>query len=130
MKDTRRMSLKLSETSTEEIIKVMRPRYARRGRQARVKLLDEFCQLCGYERKDTSKLLSGKRRGEDRVSGRSGSKPTYGDAERKVLKAIWLADEQPCGKRLKAAVPWLLGPEQLTCPFILFILDRRQGRQG
>ena len=70
------MSLKLSETSTEEIIKVMRPRYARRGRQARVKLLDEFCQLCGYERKDTSKLLSGKRRGEDRVSGRSGSKPT------------------------------------------------------
>lgn len=25
-----------------------------------------------------------------------------------MLKAIWLADEQPCGKRLKAAVPlWL-----------------------
>jgi hypothetical protein len=108
MKDTERMSLKMSETSTEEILKMMRPRYARRGREARAKLLDEFCQLCGYERKYASKLLSGKRRAEGRIAARSGSKPIYGAAERKVLKAIWLADEQPCGKRLKAAVPlWL-----------------------
>ena len=102
------MSLKMSDTSKEEIMKAMRPRYARRGREARGKLLDEFCQLCGYERKYASKLLSGKRRIEGVVVARSGSKPTYAEAERKVLKAIWLADEQPCGKRLKAAVPlWL-----------------------
>ena len=58
------MSLKISETITEEIMKVMRPRCARRGRQAWAKLLDEFSHVCGYERKDASKLLSGKRRGE------------------------------------------------------------------
>jgi hypothetical protein len=52
--------------------------------------------------------LSGKRRTEGRIAARRGSKPIYGAAERKVLKAIWHADEQPCGKRLKAAVPlWL-----------------------
>jgi len=71
-------------------------------------LLDEFCQLCGFERKYAIKLLGGKRRVEGALNGRSGSKPKYGEAEREVLKAIWLADEQPCGKRLKAAVPlWL-----------------------
>ena len=32
----------------------------------------------------------------------------YGEAERVVLKGIWLDAEQPCGKRLHAALPtWL-----------------------
>ena len=102
------MSLKMSEKSRAEVLKVMRERYARRGREARTKLLDEFCGLCGYERKYAIKLLGGKRRAEGRVCRKSGSKPTYGEAERAVLKEIWLGCEQPCGKRLKAAVPlWL-----------------------
>jgi len=102
------MSLKMSEKSREEVLRVMRERYARRGREARKKLLDEFCELCGYERKYAIKLLGGKRRAEGRVRGKSGSKPKYEEPERRVLKVIWLACEQPCGKRLKAAVPiWL-----------------------
>ncbi len=102
------MSLKMSEKSREEVLRVMRERYARRGRQARMKLLDEFCELCGYERKYAIKLLGGRRREQGRVRGKSGSKPKYGEAERVVLKGIWLAAEQPCGKRLKAAVPlWM-----------------------
>jgi len=37
-----------------------------------------------------------------------GLKSRYGEAEREVLKEIWLAAEQPCGKRLKPALPlWL-----------------------
>lgn len=102
------MSLKMSEKSREEVLRVMRERYARRGREARKKLLDEFCELCGYERKYAIKLLGGKRRAEGRVRRKSGSKPKYEEPERRVLKVIWLACEQPCGKRLKAAVPiWL-----------------------
>jgi len=32
----------------------------------------------------------------------------YGETEKPAPKAIWLSAEQPCGKRLKAAVPlWL-----------------------
>ena len=39
---------------------------------------------------------------------KAGAKPKYGEAERVVLKEIWLAAEQPCGKRLKPALPlWL-----------------------
>jgi len=102
------MSLKMSEKSREEVLRVMRERYARRGREARRKLLDEFCELCGYERKYAIKLLGGKRRAEGRVRRKSGSKAKYEEPERRVLKVIWLACEQPCGKRLKAAVPiWL-----------------------
>jgi hypothetical protein len=102
------MSLKMSEKSREEVLKVMRERYARRGRAARMKLLDEFCELCGYERKYAIKLLGGKRRREGQVPRKSGSKPTYGESERRVLKVIWMGCEQPCGKRLKVAVPlWL-----------------------
>ena len=111
------MSLKMSEKSTEEILKIMRPKYARRGREARSRLLDEFCQLCGFERKYAIKLLGGKRRAQGAIHARSGSKAKYGEAERKVLKAIWLADEQPCGKRLKAAVPiWLPDYEREAGP--------------
>ena len=111
------MSLKMSERSTGEILKIMRPKSARRGREARSRRLDEFCQLYGFERKYALKLLGGKRRAEGAVHARSGAKAKYGEAERKVLKAIWLADEQPCGKRRKAAVPiWLPDYEREAGP--------------
>ena len=86
-----------------------RARYRGRGKEGRSRLLDEICALCGYERKYASKLLSGARwlPGESgRVRG--GSPARYGEAERVVLKVIWLELEQPCGKRLHAALPsWL-----------------------
>lgn len=102
------MSLKMSEKTKQEILKSMRWRYAGRGREGRTKLLDEFCELCGYERKYAIKLLRGQRRIPGKAAKKAGSKPTYGEPTRAVLKEIWLAAEQPCGKRLKAALPlWL-----------------------
>ena len=71
--------------------------------------MDEVCELCGYERKYAIKVLRGKRRMIG-SSGRKrgGSQAIYGVAEREVIKAIWLAAQQPCGKRLKAALQvWL-----------------------
>lgn len=86
-----------------------RARYPGRGKEGRGRLLDEICALCGYERKYASKLLSGVRplAGES-GRARGGSPARYGEAERAVLKVIWLSAEQPCGKRLRAALPsWL-----------------------
>ena len=80
-----------------------------RGKAGRSRLLDEICVLCGYERKYASKLLRGRRpiAGESRKC-RGGSQRIYAAAEREVIKAIWLSAKQPCGKRLKAALPlWL-----------------------
>ena len=99
----------MSATSRGEVLKQARLRYGGRGKAGRSRLLDEICVLCGYERKYASKLLGGRRpiAGE---SGRrrGGSQRIYTAVEREVIKAIWLSAEQPCGKRLKAALPlWL-----------------------
>lgn len=104
-----RMPLEMSQQSRREVLEKMKQRYARRaGREARGKLLDEVCELCGYERKHALKVLSGVLPIAGGRPKRGGPRRRYGEEEKTVLKAIWLAAEQPCGKRLKAAVPlWL-----------------------
>ncbi len=102
------MSLKMSEKSREEVLILMRERYKKRGRKGRSKLIDDFCAMCGYERKYAIKLLGSKRRVEGKSSKKGGAHAKYGDAEATVLKTIWQAAEQPCKIRLKAALPlWL-----------------------
>lgn len=99
----------MSAKSRGEVLEQARRRYGGRGKEGRSRLLDEVCALCDYERKYASKVLRGKRA----IAGaggqrRGGSQALYGEAERAVIKAIWLAAEQPCGKRLKAALGlWL-----------------------
>jgi hypothetical protein len=82
-------------------------RYQRAGKQHKSKILDEFCAVCVYHRKAALRLLNRPRaRGAKR---RPGPKPSY-DAAKILgpLKTIWLASEQPCGKRLKEIIPlWL-----------------------
>lgn len=98
----------MSRKTRNEYLVTMRERYTRMtGRQARSKLLDEFCKVTGHERKYATKLLGGRRRSDPRGSGRG--RPTiYGEAEKRVITTIWKACEQPCGKRLKAAIrDWL-----------------------
>ena len=69
-------------------------------------MLDELCEDYGYERKYAIKLLG------DTLpapSGRAhpGPEPRYTLIE-PVVRVIWLAAEQPCGKRLAPALPlWL-----------------------
>lgn len=99
----------MSANSRGEVLVQARGRYEKRGKRGRSRLLDEVCALCGYERKYASKVLAGERPvvGMSRRA-RGGSRPRYGGAERKIIKAIWLAAEQPCGKRLRAALAlWL-----------------------
>lgn len=104
----------MSAKSRQEVLEQARHRYAGRGREGRSRLLDEVCQLTGYERKYAIKVLSGKRPIAGREKARrGGSRPQYGATERAVIQAIWQASEQPCGKRLKAALPlWLPFYEQ------------------
>lgn len=104
----------------------MKQRYARRpGREARGRLLDEVCELCGYERKHAPKVLSGRLPIAGGKSKRGGPRRRDGEEEKTVLKAIWLAAEQPCGKRLKAAVPlWLPHYEKGPCRLEAAVRER------
>jgi hypothetical protein len=84
----------------------LRVRYHRSKREGKSKLLNELCDLYGYNRKYLLQVfngLTGKRH------ERAGRKKHYqGDELLEALKRIWLASDQMCSKKLKVAIPmWL-----------------------
>jgi hypothetical protein len=100
----------MSRNSKSEYLLAIWERYQRAGRQFKSKILDEFCEVCGYARKYAIALLSRKPRARQK---KPGPKRRYDEAVLAPLKAIWLLSEQMCSKRLKAALPiWLPFYEQ------------------
>ena len=89
----------MMKESLEDYTRMMRERYVRPwGRKARGVLLDEYCQSSGLERKYAIKVLRGQRRREP--GGKVlGTPLRYGAQDIAVLKSVWLASGQPCGKR-------------------------------
>jgi hypothetical protein len=93
------------QQSKREYLAAIIKRYATAGRRYKQRILDEFCEVCGYHRKHAIRLLN---RRTGRVRRKPGRPATYGEAERRVLEMIWLAANRPCATRFKALVPlWL-----------------------
>jgi hypothetical protein len=88
-------------------LKAIRPRYRRARKKVKATILDEFCSVCGYNRKYAIRLLG--QRVKTTKKKRSGPKPIYASVELlTALKHIWFASDQMCSKKLKAAIPlWL-----------------------
>lgn len=83
-----------------------RQRYLKSNRKGKSQLLDELCELHGYNRKYLLQVFHG--------LGRKGLKPRgrkcqyKGEELLEPLKRIWLATDQMCGRRLKVAIQlWL-----------------------
>jgi hypothetical protein len=97
----------MSLSSKREILAHIHGRYQRAGRPHKSRILSEFCATCGYHPKSALRLLNNPLR--TARPKRSGPKVLYEPAKvLPVLKAIWLASDQLCGKLLKAALPeWL-----------------------
>jgi hypothetical protein len=93
----------MSLSSKKEYLSRIHGRYQRAGREHKSKILDEFCAVCGYDRKFALRLLN---RPLTRRRGHAGPKPKY-DPQLLLpaLKPIWLAADQPCGKLLKVLLP-------------------------
>ncbi len=96
----------MNDFNLAEHLQRLRDRYAARGKQGKSRLLDELCEHYGYSRKHAIKLLT------HTLSPPSGHKP--GGAPPRyapilpVVRHIWRAAEQLCGKRLVHALPlWL-----------------------
>jgi len=103
------MSKKCRQSKREYLLAIWE-RYQRVGRRFKSKILDEFCAVCGYTRKYAIGLLSRKPR---RRQCKPGPRRRYDGQVLEPLKVIWLAAEQMCSKRLKAALPlWLPFYEQ------------------
>jgi len=83
-------------------------RYQNRGREGKSRLLDELDEVCELTRKHAIRVMNrpvGSSVGRIETWGRQS---TYGGAEREVVKAIWLAANQPCGKLLAPMIEiWL-----------------------
>jgi hypothetical protein len=87
----------------------IKKRYREGDRAAKKLILDEFCEVCGYARKYAIRILNESRKNKSRQKKSAGRRPQYDDPKlMAVIKKIWFASDQPCGKRLKAAIPvWL-----------------------
>lgn len=109
------MSKKCRQSKREYLLAIWE-RYQRVGRRFKSKILDEFCAVCGYTRKYAIGLLSRKPRRRQR---KPGPRRRYDGQVLEPLKVIWLAAEQMCSKRLKAALPlWLPFYEQEHGPLV------------
>lgn len=88
-------------------LEAIRGRYRKANRAGKARILDEFCAVCGYHRKYAIRLLGRKKLRP--APRRVGRKPRYDHPQLlEALRRIWLASDQLCGKRLKAALPlWL-----------------------
>ncbi len=88
----------MSQAVKETWLPKLQARYTRRNREGKSRMPDEFCEDHDYERKYAIKLL----RGALPLAGgraRLGPEPRYGLIE-PIVRQLWLAAEQPCGKRL------------------------------
>jgi hypothetical protein len=100
----------MGHKSRKEYLLAIWARYQRVGRRFKSKILDEFCSVCGYSRKYAIGLLGRK---PTQRTKKPGPKPKYDAEVLGPLKVLWLASEQMCSKRLKAALPmWLPFYEQ------------------
>ena len=71
-------AMRMSESSIKEYTEKVRGRYGgKRGRKTRSRLLDEFVEMTGSERKHANKVRLGKRRRKGR-QGKRGAPRRYG----------------------------------------------------
>lgn len=98
----------MSPALKKEYFEKIKERYKKAGKKEKKIILNEFCTVCGYERKYAIKKLSGKKKNIVKSKNKPGPKLKYNDSIVPVLKNLWLAMDQICSKRLKAAIPkWL-----------------------
>jgi hypothetical protein len=90
--------MNMSHELKEEMLPKLQARYARRSREGKSAMLNELGEDYGYERKYLIKLLRDSRPSTPRLP-RFGPEPRYGLIE-PIVRQMWLASEQPCGKRL------------------------------
>jgi hypothetical protein len=97
----------MSRKSKWDYLKAIYFRYRKASKSLRARILDEFCQVCGYHRKYAIRLLSGPAPQRSKTTPKA-RRPIYGAKMVWTLAAIWEAAGYPCSTRLKALLPlWL-----------------------
>lgn len=100
----------MSNGSKNEYLAKIKPRYQKASKLQKEKILDEFCTICGYNRKYAIRKLNTKLPFKNSYEyHKRGPKRKYDHPDiEKVLKRIWIKTNLPCSKRLKVILQiWL-----------------------
>lgn len=98
----------MSKKAKQEYLKEIRKRYLWASKGEKNSILNEFCTVCGYNRKYAIRLI----RNNDlpgNLNKRCGRKKQYHQAAIiSFLEKLWIALNLACSRRLKAAIPvWI-----------------------
>lgn len=96
----------MSNSAKKEYLQEIRKRYFLADRSDKSSMLNEFCAVCGLNRKYAIRLI----RKKDTIANRKkGRRKKYNSlALLAFLKDLWVMTNLACSKRLKAAIPlWL-----------------------
>ena len=101
------MCLHMSAKARNEYIQLKKKRYRLlSGKKPKSQILNEAQETTGYSRKHLIRMFSSSRRVS--TGSPSGRPRKLSESEIIIVKDIWLASEQPCGKRLKPLLAeWL-----------------------
>ncbi len=126
----------MARRSKREYLRSIYKRYRHARRAEKRMILEEFCKVCGYNRKYAIWLLNRplpKAAVPKRTISRS---PTYSQAMVGILAKVWEASGYLCSQRLKAALmhwlPWIRQRLELTQPLedeLLAISARQMDRR-
>ena len=126
----------MARRSKREYLRSIYKRYRQAQRAEKKMMLEEFCKVCGYNRKYAIWLLN-RPLPEATVRKRSAPRsPTYSWAMIRILAKVWEASGYLCSQRLKAALvhwlPWIRQHFELTQPLedqLLAISARQMDRR-
>ena len=94
----------MSQSEKRAYYFAIKDRYLNSTKQEKSLILDEFCKVCGYNKKYAIRLLN-KVDPYFHKKKKPGRKPIYySDDLIEVLKNIWIANDFICSKRLKSAI--------------------------
>lgn len=101
----------MAQRSKREYLRSIYKRYRHARKAEKGMMLEEFCKVCGYNRKYAIWLLN-RSLPEAAVLKRTLSRsPVYSQAMVRVLAKVWKASGYLCSQRLKAALvhwlPWI-----------------------
>jgi hypothetical protein len=101
----------MARQSKREYRRSIHKRYRHGSRKEKTAMLEEFCKVCGYNRKYAIWLLSRPLSNAAPRRAVTQRSATYSKASIKVLAKVWEASGYLCSQRLKAAMtqwlPWI-----------------------
>jgi hypothetical protein len=98
----------MSGRSKREYFERIYWRYRKAGKREKARILDEFCRVCGYNRKYAIRKLSGPPPEDKPPKARKPRGYTYANQVISILEAVWEVAGYPWSVRLKALLPlWM-----------------------